>query len=576
MVIPTFSEFQNGINTTNKNSSSSKIPTFSEFNNGTKTFTKNKVSNFPSFSEFNKNLPPKKKSLGSKVFDIGKGLVKAIASPVATIAARPIQAGAELLGAKVGNVNRVSNKLSGGLIAPVPQNSKDVLKDVGRGIETATFGLPTAELGIKAGDAILGASHLTPEALKLAKLGKPLATFGEGALFGTGMGLEEGKSPAGVLGSAAKVGAFTAALPLAFKGLGKIMPKSKASSVLDNVVGDTTGKAIDNTVSKGVKTTDKTIGEIKPIDLTASGGEKTLGGIKQPEVKPVEEHLVSQVKDFIKKNPNATAEDFVNAQMGKVETIKISDLRDRATAVGMKKSAFDKMSESIRKEGVKNPIIMNEDGVVIDGMRRAFVSQQIGLKEIPVIRVSNGLSLKEARNLSDNFLKTKSQLIEEFNKAKESIPKVSEKEYNKYREVSNKTIEQVKNYEDKLQARDPQYIRQSAQTRPNAVADYVAKNGIKDLFDVSRGAKALSPEDGFTAPFAQQWLINSGKLNNDQLARLLRSNAMSSFSGSSLQSVTPLESFMSQMNESVRKSFRRKIVANKKTAINLFKWLECK
>lgn len=71
----------------------------------------------------------------------GGGFVKSLASAPATILARPVQAIAELAGAKSEDVDRISSKLSGGLVKPVPQNNADVKKDVGRGIQTVALGL---------------------------------------------------------------------------------------------------------------------------------------------------------------------------------------------------------------------------------------------------------------------------------------------------------------------------------------------------------------------------------------------------------------------------------------------------
>lgn len=81
-------------------------------------------------------------------------VAKSLLSPVATLLARPIQAGAELLGASDKDVNDVSNSLSGRLVAPTPQNFGDVKKDIGRGVETVALGL-----GPIAGGAAFGAGN---------------------------------------------------------------------------------------------------------------------------------------------------------------------------------------------------------------------------------------------------------------------------------------------------------------------------------------------------------------------------------------------------------------------------------
>jgi len=88
-----------------------------------------------------------------------KGMAKAVVSPVATMLARPFQAGAELLGASAETVNKYTKGNFGDWVAPVPENFSDVKKDVGRGMQTAAFGL---------------------------------GPVSGGAAFGTGMSLEQG------------------------------------------------------------------------------------------------------------------------------------------------------------------------------------------------------------------------------------------------------------------------------------------------------------------------------------------------------------------------------------------------
>lgn len=92
----------------------------------------------------------------NKLVEFAKGIFSA----PATMIARPVEAVAELAGASSEDVDRVAGKISGGLVAPVPQNFKDVEKDVGRGAETIALGT-----------------------------GAPIAG---GALFGAGASLEAG------------------------------------------------------------------------------------------------------------------------------------------------------------------------------------------------------------------------------------------------------------------------------------------------------------------------------------------------------------------------------------------------
>lgn len=84
-----------------------------------------------------------------------KSTLKSLVSAPATMLARPIQAGAELLGASDTQVNNVTKKLTGGIVAPVPENGADVKKDVGRGIETVALGAGSPV----AGGAAFGAGN---------------------------------------------------------------------------------------------------------------------------------------------------------------------------------------------------------------------------------------------------------------------------------------------------------------------------------------------------------------------------------------------------------------------------------
>lgn len=97
----------------------------------------------------------KKKSLGKKILSGVGSFAKTLASPVVTTVARPFQAVAELAGASSEQVDKFSAKIPFGLVAPVPQNFKDVKKDVGRAVQTAAFAIPGGGLAntIKGGAA---------------------------------------------------------------------------------------------------------------------------------------------------------------------------------------------------------------------------------------------------------------------------------------------------------------------------------------------------------------------------------------------------------------------------------------
>ena len=60
-----------------------------------------------------------------------KGFAKSLLSAPLTILARPLQLGAELLGASAEDVDKFSKEKLGGFVAPVPRSPSDVIKDVG-------------------------------------------------------------------------------------------------------------------------------------------------------------------------------------------------------------------------------------------------------------------------------------------------------------------------------------------------------------------------------------------------------------------------------------------------------------
>lgn len=140
---------------------------------------------------------PKKEGLLSKMF-------RGVTEPVVTMLARPVQL-AKYVGNKIGDPNRVGGEYDLSVNLPyygkieAPTTGKDIVKDVGRGLETISLGIGGGGLNaIKTGakTGLLG----------LAKQGA-IQGAKTGAIFGTGAGLEEtgtakGAIEGGVLGAA--------------------------------------------------------------------------------------------------------------------------------------------------------------------------------------------------------------------------------------------------------------------------------------------------------------------------------------------------------------------------------------
>lgn len=143
-------------------------------------------------------------------------LAHGVIEPVATMVARPLQAGAELLGASEEDVNKVTKDIAGDWVAPVPHNYGDVAKDVGRAAQTVALGMPAK--------GILGAAAM-------------------GATSGAGAGLEE----TGTLEGAAKGGLFGAGAGAIGGGIAKVLesiPSRLAQDAFKNMSPEEVQKAL--------------------------------------------------------------------------------------------------------------------------------------------------------------------------------------------------------------------------------------------------------------------------------------------------------------------------------------------
>ncbi len=116
------------------------------------------------------------------------------------------------------------------------------------------------------------------------------------------------------------------------------------------------------------------------------------------------------------KQAGKTFEEFVREQnIPEVRMVDVADLPERARAVGMPAKQFDELASSIRQNGIQDPIVMNGD-MVLDGMRRAMVAEELGIRQVPVIQAPVS-SAKEAAAISKNYRETVSRLQDIWNNA---------------------------------------------------------------------------------------------------------------------------------------------------------------
>lgn len=209
---------------------------------------------------------------------VAKGLIK----PVATMVARPVQLGAELLGASAEQVNEATKKVAGDFVAPVPENTKDVLKDVGRGAETVALGLPVGSIG---------------------------AATKVGALAGAGAGLEQSGDLSGTLKGAATGTAAGFAGGVLGKALGSLPKWLSPRNALG--LSDDAAEQMIRTKSIGTKTSllkqsQKAVSEYgKQIDdillntADNGGGNFALRATKTQFPEKTDAEILRRIKSFI-------------------------------------------------------------------------------------------------------------------------------------------------------------------------------------------------------------------------------------------------------------------------------------
>lgn len=203
------------------------------------------------------------------------GFLKSLVSAPLTMLARPIQAGAELLGASDESVNRVTSNLTGGLVAPTPQNFSDVKKDVGRGAQTIAFGLNPV-----AGGALFGTGNSLEQGNDLFSTETALQT-----VLGAGAGKVLdliGKPLLSVTGKV--IGKITPQIikDVAGKGAGAIAEFAATHNILP--------EGVSNVVNKGADVVNKIAD--KPFDVAGNI-------IKKPFVKSSESIAAKNEKDLM-------------------------------------------------------------------------------------------------------------------------------------------------------------------------------------------------------------------------------------------------------------------------------------
>lgn len=140
---------------------------------------------------FSDPITEKSPTLAKKIGGIAKDVAREVASSAITVPARIPQAIAALSGVSDERINEISKKYSGGLIAPTPQNAGDVVKDVGRVIETGSMFIPgTTAVKLGVGGAVSGLGTSLRQGADLKGTATNIAV---GGTLGYGLGKIVGK-----------------------------------------------------------------------------------------------------------------------------------------------------------------------------------------------------------------------------------------------------------------------------------------------------------------------------------------------------------------------------------------------
>ena len=424
-------------------------------------------------------VQPEQPSTMGKVGGFVKDIAKAIVSPVATLAARPVQLGAELLGATPEQVNKVT---LGGLVAPVPMGFADVKKDVGRGIETAALALP----GMSVTKSALG-----------------------GAAFGLGSSMEQGSkilSPE-TAKSVLLGGALGAAAPVAIKGVSKLLKGTPKVAPVEEKVATKIPAPI---VAEHPLATEarkyKTAEEFKQKWSESNLPKDTLGS-KQREKVGFDSINISKLK----LDPR-----YMKGGKWTKEGKDFFELRP---------NVYEKMTVD---EILKKPLLIDDGfgvNIVSDGNHRLVALRNKGYKGDVSVITTDGSGV---------------QLTDIWNKAQGVTPAIRDKAVPA---KIPKTPEYIKSVEDraqKLATKDPEF-NPSSDSAKIVKFDEVSKTTSKEqLIKWGTGLDRNTP-DGLPATtvrglLEEDMLANPSKYTPDEIFRVSTS-AVNSEAGALLQGV---------------------------------------
>ena len=299
---------------------------------------------------------------------LGK-IAHSIGSPIATMLARPIQAGAAILGASSESIDKATQNIAGDWVAPVPQTAQDVLKDVGRGAQTAALALPLKGVA---------------------------SVIKTGTVAGAGAGLEK----TGTLEGGLKGGAIGAGTGLVTGGLGagfKLLPKWLAKGAY----GLTDDQA---TRMLATKTIGTKVGLVTQSQTSLAKSGETVRGI----IKAADNVVPSTGKAPLLQ----TLEDFpeykVKGGIAKM-FIKIQKLFRTSPEVGSRGELIAAMDRI-----AKGTATWSDKNLVRSGIDSVTNKTWVKLKKGGQLTQAENVAIKFASNLRDDVKRAIPETVEIF------------------------------------------------------------------------------------------------------------------------------------------------------------------
>lgn len=358
---------------------------------------------------------------GRVAADAGAEILKGLLSPVYTMIARPFQAGAELAGVSDEKVNKFSQKYTGGLIVPTPQNIRDFKKDVGRAIETIALGIPAESIGGKVGSKLIGAKKLTKANILQTKImSNIVADTLAGSIFGAGYGLEQGENTKGVLKETAKGGVIAGLGGQVLRGIGRgLSKKPVAPQVVEEVVPENIQTKV-TPDSIGISEITPTY-KPEPKNIIEVNGKKFITPTKEYreylQAKKVYDYEVGKLKADLEKNPSPSQYEYIQKQL-KAKGMQFSATKRKLTgdytATELDNIVKKEQSNYLGKKVKVKTSLGEVDGIISSNSKFGLFEVKLKNGKIQKFKTEQIKDTRSYKDIINQYTKNRKEYIPEI------------------------------------------------------------------------------------------------------------------------------------------------------------------